>query len=139
MIPPSLASAVIVCVFIGWPTLPAERPPVEQPQPKAKVEVIATPKPKRVSPSRTAAGTATWYRWRQGQAAAGPGLRAALGRGWRGKTVRVVSGGRSVVVTLTDWCACKGNRIIDLDVRSFARLADPSRGVISVRVTEVQH
>jgi rare lipoprotein A (peptidoglycan hydrolase) len=39
-----------------------------------------------------------------------------------------------VTVKLSDWCACPNGRVIDLDVRSFARLADPSRGVITVEV-----
>lgn len=129
----ALALAIICILPIPFPldTVLA-RPVVEQPAPKVRVEV-------KPSPSRTAAGTATWYRWRQGQAAAGPALRALLGPGWRGKKVRACRDGRCVTVRLTDWCACKGNRVIDLDVRSFARLADPGRGVIKVRVTEVQH
>lgn len=75
-------------------------------------------------------GQATWYRWRPGEAAAGPRLRAALGAGWRGRLVHV----NGIPVRLTDWCACGGDRIIDLDRRTFARLALPSRGVIEVHV-----
>jgi hypothetical protein len=85
-------------------------------------------------------GTATWYRYVAGQAAAGPRLRAALGAGWRGRTVAVCAvgiGRRCVVVRLTDWCACGGNRIVDLDRRDFARLASPSLGVLAVTVTPV--
>lgn len=80
-------------------------------------------------------GTATWYSWRPGEAAAGPALRAALGSGWRGSTVTVTSAGHSVTVRLTDWCACGSGRIIDLDSRSFARLAPLSTGVIRVTVS----
>ena len=77
-------------------------------------------------------GTASWYRWHPGEAAAGPALRRALGPGWRGMRVTVCAG-RCVVVRLTDWCACR-DRVIDLDVRAFARLAAPSRGLVSVSV-----
>lgn len=83
-------------------------------------------------------GQATWYSYVVGQAAAGPRLRAALGPGWRGRVVTVCATGtrRCITVTLSDWCACQPpTRLIDLDVRSFAALADPSRGVISVTVT----
>lgn len=83
-------------------------------------------------------GVATWYDWRPGGAAAGPALRRALGPNWRGQRVRVCAGGRCVTVTLNDWCACgdRGGRptVIDLDRRSFAALAPPSRGVINVEV-----
>jgi hypothetical protein len=79
-------------------------------------------------------GIATWYAWRPGQAAAGPGLRAALGPGWRGRTVLVTAGARSAWVRLTDWCACPGGRVIDLDSRSFAALAPLSVGVLRVSV-----
>jgi hypothetical protein len=80
------------------------------------------------------AGVATWYAWRPGEAAAGPGLRSALGPDWRGTVVIVTAGARSVRVRLTDWCACPGGRVIDLDSRSFAALAPLSAGVLSVSV-----
>lgn len=104
--------------------------PAPTPEPTPRI----TPAPKRVT-----AGLATWYRWRPGEAAAGPALREALGSNWRGQRVRVCSAGRCVKVRLTDWCAC-GSRngkptVIDLDVRSFASLALPSRGVITVEVS----
>ena len=88
------------------------------------------------TPTRAALrGTATWYAYRIGQAAAGPALRAYLGRNWRGRTVVVWTGSRHITVRLTDWCWCpRGNRLIDLDVRSFRRLASPSRGILSVTV-----
>ena len=37
-------------------------------------------------------------------------------------------------VRLTDWCACGGERIIDLSDEDFATLAPLSQGVIRVRV-----
>jgi hypothetical protein len=84
--------------------------------------------------TRRLVGPATWYRWRIGQAAAGPRLRAALGPHWRGRIVRVVANGRSIVVRLTDWCACPYGRIIDLDMRSFRALTPLWRGVLRVTV-----
>lgn len=98
----------------------------------------------RTDPGRTPApqgftavqGDATWYDGNRKQAAAGPRLRRALGPDWRGRWVRVcVDGQGCIAVRLTDWCACGHGRVIDLDRRSFAALADPSRGVIPVWVT----
>jgi hypothetical protein len=82
-------------------------------------------------------GLATWYDAAPGQAAAGPTLRSLLGD-WRGQRVTVSANGRSVVVVLSDWCAC-GDRngkdtLIDLDDEAFAKLAPLSRGVIEVSV-----
>lgn len=64
-------------------------------------------------------------------AAAGPALRVG---NWRGRIVRVESGGRAVLVRLVDWCACP-SRVIDLYRSAFSRLASPSRGVILVSIT----
>ena len=80
-------------------------------------------------------GQATYYDYHQGQAAAGPALRQWLGPDWRGSTVRVCSRA-CVTVTLTDWCACSGERVVDLDRRDFARLAPLSVGVVAVTITE---
>ena len=80
-------------------------------------------------------GIATWYRWHPHQAAAGPSLRKALGRNWRGKWVNVTAGNRVIRVKLTDFCACGHGRVIDLDKASFAALAPPSAGVLRVTVS----
>lgn len=84
-------------------------------------------------------GIASWYRYIPGHAAAGPALRRALGPAWRGKVVRVCRVERTfavcVKVRLSDWCACYGSRVVDLDVRSFARLGSPSLGLVRVEVT----
>ena len=90
-----------------------------------------------VSSSAGLTGPASWYRWHPGEAAAGPGLRAALGPDWRGRLVVVTRAGSSVTVRLTDWCGCPGGRLIDLDSRAFAALAPLSRGVIQVRIAPV--
>jgi rare lipoprotein A (peptidoglycan hydrolase) len=85
-------------------------------------------------------GVASWYAWHPSEAAAGPALRRMLGPAWRGKTVTVRANGRSVRVRLTDWCQCysgtAAERIIDLDVRAFSRLAPTSRGLLRVEVTK---
>lgn len=91
--------------------------------------------------SEIVTGRATWYGARGMIAAAGPGLRQALGPGWRGRAVLVRAGDRSIVVRLTDWCACFGRnpakeRIIDLSDDAFAKLAPLSAGVIVVSVQD---
>lgn len=86
----------------------------------------------------TVAGVASFYRWHPGEAAAGPALRHWLGPHWRGQSVTVSRAGRSVTVILTDTCQCyegtATERIIDLDRRSFAVLASPSRGLAGVTI-----
>ena len=113
---------------------PAPVHPVVHQEPKA---VVSHAKPA----GRGTHGTATWYcgsRCTRGYpgglyAAAGSELRVG---DWRGRRVTVTaSNGRSVVVTLVDWCACKGERIIDLYGDAFARLAPLSRGVLRVTVS----
>jgi hypothetical protein len=89
-------------------------------------------------------GIASWYAYVLGDAAAGPALRAWLGPDWRGQRVTVCAIRHSdiptpcVVVTLSDFCRCQTNpdsvKVIDLDVRSFAQLADPSRGIVVVTI-----
>jgi hypothetical protein len=79
-------------------------------------------------------GKATWYDYVPGGAAAGPALRKALGSHWRGRSVSACRGDTCVTVTLSDWCACGHGRVIDLDDRSFAKLAPLSAGVITVKV-----
>jgi rare lipoprotein A (peptidoglycan hydrolase) len=96
-----------------------------------------------VGNTRRVKGVATWYclpgvssctsGYRGGlYAAAGSELRIG---NWRGRHVKVCGNGNCVVVTLIDWCACGGSRIIDLYHDAFSRLASPSRGGIGVTVT----
>jgi hypothetical protein len=111
------------------------RKPHYQPaQPKAETEVI---KPKAKPKAHGITGTATHYAYHEGQAAAGPALRKALGKGWRGTKVAVCLKAHCEEVVLTDSCWCpKGNRIIDLDKRDFAKYAPLGQGVIKgIRVT----
>lgn len=86
-------------------------------------------------------GQATWYCDSRATCTAGHGpgeLIAAIDRkdsGFRkGDRVLVSHGSRTVVVRIVDVCACGGSRIIDLSKAAFARLADPSRGVIDVTI-----
>ena len=90
--------------------------------------------------ARPLRGYATWYSSPSG-AAAGPALRDALGPGWRGRSVVVASSGASVVVRLTDWCACGARNgvptLLDLPRDDFAALALPSAGIVRVTVAPI--
>ena len=103
----------------------------------------ATPEPEPPTSAPAASlrlrGTASWYPAGSTDAAAGPALRAMLGKGWRGATVRVCNAQRAcTAVTLTDWCQCyRGTdteRLIDLPVDAFRELAPLSRGLVMVTV-----
>jgi hypothetical protein len=100
----------------------------------SEVPATATPSPGKpratTRPAQGRSGVATWFRAPAGTAAAGPALRAALGRDWRGRVVTV----NGIRVRLTDWCACGHGRIIDLNAGTFARIAPLSRGVVTVTV-----
>ena len=84
--------------------------------------------------SESMTGISSWYAYVAGQAAAGPALRAALSPGWRGSRITVCAGA-CVPVVLTDACQCYGSRLIDLDRSDFARLGDPSLGLLNVEVS----
>ena len=93
------------------------------------------PGPTPAGAPAAARGTASWYATGPaGVAAAGRALREALGPSWRHSRVRVTASGRSVTVTLGDWCGCPGGRLIDLPAAAFARLAPLSRGLVTVEV-----
>ena len=104
------------------------------------------PKPKAESKAPVgkirARGDATWY-CVAGVSPChrdyGGGLYAAAGSelrvgDWRGRTVTVCAGGACIRVTLVDWCACEGDRVIDLYGDAFRRLAPLDQGVIEVSV-----
>jgi len=99
---------------------------------------VAHAEPLPTPPRHGHAGYATWYAASGMIAAAGPALRRELGKGWRGERVRVTAGGRSVWVTLADWCACGPRHgrptLLDLSDDAFRRLAPLSRGVLRVTV-----
>lgn len=80
-------------------------------------------------------GKATYYAYHEGQAAAAPALRAAMGAGWRGQRVRVCHGQHCVTVRLTDSeTSTRLGALIDLDTRDFAKLAPLAEGRIAVTV-----
>ena len=100
------------------------------------LSLLAQPSPVAANASADASvtGTATWYRYHPGQAAAGRALRQALGPHWRGKWVSVTANGHTIRVRLTDSMG-RTSRLIDLDPHDFARLAPPSVGVLRVTVS----
>jgi hypothetical protein len=109
----------------------------------AVVLALGSPSPS-VPPEPTAPlrGLATWYDAPSKQdAAAGPVLRHALGRDWRGSWVRVMHGSLTVTVILSDWCQCQDRHgeptLIDLDDQAFRELAQLGSGVVSVRVERI--
>ena len=90
-----------------------------------------------------ASGTATWYcktgverlpprlpRWPVPAA----GARSASATG-AADASQVCGGGRCVIVTLIDWCACGNGHIIDLYSDAFQRLTPLSSGGLRVKVS----
>lgn len=114
---------------------PVPRPVVDQPVVTPLV-VLIRPKSKTIlrPTGQTLNGVASYYAWHADEAAAGPPLRAFLGSGWRGQSVRVCRSGVCRVVRLTDYCGCPNGRIIDLDTRTFAALGPLSAGLINVTI-----
>jgi hypothetical protein len=89
-----------------------------------------------VSAPAVITGPATWYDAPTARdAAAGPALRRALGRGWRDSTVQVCGKATCIEVVLSDWCACGHGHLIDLDDQAFRQLAPLSQGIVRVTVT----
>jgi hypothetical protein len=156
-----LLAALMLAGFApdAWMSAPRPALPFASPRPAARTEaptvtrcLTASPVPGRVTPSPTVTGsgpestrrpaaavslrgTATWFRSPAGVSAAGPDLRAALGPGWRGTSVRVCSSSACVVTVLGDTMAA--DRLIDLHRPLFARLAPLSVGVLRVLVTPI--
>lgn len=132
------------------PVLPQVSPVLPEVTPIPSRVPPITPQVPPITPPKlnlsSVRGSSTWYclagvsRCPAGYsggryAAAGPALRRALGD-WRGKTVFVsYAGSKPISVKLVDWCACKGDRVIDLFGDAFAKLAPRSRGVIPVTVS----
>ena len=124
MIPPTFAVVLALAASLSHPHVPDRAP-----------HAVTETRQTAIRPSTVALeGRATWFVAPSGTAAAGPALRAFLGKNWRGTVVTVTANGRTVTARLTDWCACGHGRVIDLDRRLFAQLAPPSRGVLRVTV-----
>jgi hypothetical protein len=103
----------------------------------------ATAKPSPAKPQRTTrpahglSGVSTWYAYREGQAAAGPRLRAALGSHWRGMVIEVCGKQSCTRARLTDFMGTHDRaKVIDLDDGLFRRICGPlSMGVCDVTVS----
>jgi hypothetical protein len=111
-------------------------------QPDVAPEAKATAQSKLPPTKVRARGTATWY-CEDGVSpchyAHSGGMYAAAGAeirkgDWRGRTVTVCAASDCIRVTLIDWCACAGNRVIDLYGDAFRKLAPLGDGVIPVTV-----
>ena len=110
---------------------------------RAESVVKATPRPTPPpNPTHNVSGRAAWYCQNGSGCPAGysGGLYAAAGAAlrvgnWRGRTVSVCGAGNCVNVTLVDWCACGGSRVIDLFGDAFRRVAPLSSGTVAVRVS----
>ncbi|MEO5885993.1 MAG: RlpA-like double-psi beta-barrel domain-containing protein [Candidatus Limnocylindrales bacterium] len=97
----------------------------------------------KLPPTRLRArGDATWY-CLSGVSAChrdfGGGMYAAAGAelrvgDWRGRTVTVCAGDDCIRVKLVDWCACPGDRVIDLYGDAFRRLSSLRTGILPVSV-----
>ena len=106
---------------------------------------VITPEPTADSVMRErirARGQATWYclpgmskchRDRSGGMYAAAGAQLRVGD-WRGRRVTVCREDDCVRVTLIDWCACAGDRVIDLYSDAFRRLESLSTGTMPVTV-----
>lgn len=122
----------------------SERKPRIQPQAE-RMKIAIEPKIRSGNSQNSSSvkGVASWYckagvsvcHYQYGPgsmvAAACGKLRAALPN-WRGKTVTVSSGGRSVQVKLVDWCG-HPSRVIDLYWEPMRRLG--GTGLLNVRVS----
>jgi hypothetical protein len=111
-------------------------------QPDVQPETDARAQSKLPPTKLRARGTATWY-CEDGVSpchyAKSGGMYAAAGSeirvgDWRGRTVTVCAGDECIRVTLIDWCACAGDRVIDLYGDAFRKLAPLGEGVIPVTI-----
>lgn len=111
-------------------------------QPEVDTSVDAKAQSKLPPTKVRARGTATWYcvdgvspchHAKSGGMYAAAGAEIRKGD-WRGRTVTVCAGSECIRVTLIDWCACAGNRVIDLYGDAFRKLAPLGEGVIPVTV-----
>jgi peptidoglycan lytic transglycosylase len=111
------------------PPTTAARPPVTAaPKPPATTSTTAAP-PTTEAAANTQTGGASWYDYNPGECA-----HPTIPKG----TVVAISRlgtGASVTCVVTDRGPHGAGRIIDLDSGTFAQLADPSEGVIQVRIT----
>ena len=100
---------------------------------QAVVRTTTTTRPKTTTttttPANSETGGASWYDYRPGECA-----HKTIPKGTV-VTVTNLATGASTTCVVTDRGPYDGARIIDLDRTTFAQIADPSRGVIEVRIT----
>jgi rare lipoprotein A (peptidoglycan hydrolase) len=108
------------------------------PKPKPKLVVVpkstttTTTAPKTTTtttPPNSEEGGATWYDYRPGECA-----HKTIPKGTT-VTVTNLANGATTTCVVTDRGPYGDGRIIDLDRSTFAEIADPSAGVIQVRIT----
>lgn len=130
------------------PPVPANlalyEPPTTSVTASTVAPVLTAASPPASAPDRPAAGqalrgyAAVHATGRDGlYAAAGPALRAALGRHWRGMRVIVAYRGHWIVVRLSDYCRCdtaEPAKLIDLSDEAWAQLTGRPWGVVRVTV-----
>jgi hypothetical protein len=120
--------------FVLAASIVASPSPAPHPSPTIRTRPASTeaPRHRKALAGHNLTGTATWYAYRRGEAAAGPALRRAL-PGWRGRTVLV----NGVRVRLTDYMGTTNQaKVIDLDAGLFRAICGPlSRGVCRVTVS----
>jgi rare lipoprotein A (peptidoglycan hydrolase) len=109
-------------------TAPKRAPATVKTPPATAPKATAPPAPEPVS-QNVQVGDASWYAYNPGQCA-----HPTIPKGTV-VTVTRLSTGVSVTCVVTDRGPTSGGRIIDLDRSTFAQLADPSAGVIEVRIT----
>jgi peptidoglycan lytic transglycosylase len=102
--------------------------------PERRATTVRQPAPTTVvttttAPSNEQEGGASWYDYRAGECA-----HRTLPKGTVVTITRLDTGARATCV-VTDRGPWGAGRIIDLDRGTFAQLADPSTGVIQVRIT----
>lgn len=118
-----------------WSTL---QPPAASGQPTSGRSLFPEPIVLAARSDHRIAGRASWW------ASFGPGIYAALPGYVAGTDVRirVCAGDRCVVSNVITGCQCHvgtpDERIVDLSRDAFARLADPSLGLVSVTVAVLE-
>lgn len=134
--------------FAPWWVEPLVRP-IRPPDPTLSAIPSATHRPQIATPRPAGGigtavgavkGTASFYAYHPGQAAAAKRLRDAIGPNWRGTLVEVRYAGRKpIFVVLTDFeSSTLPGRLIDLSEEDFGTLVGPGwyqRGRVGVTVT----
>lgn len=129
--------ALLVCLVAPWSG--PDVIPTVAPIPRLVERAMRAPSGNLPVQTMGLRGVASWYATPGLTAAAGPKLRRWLGPNWRGATVVVSTGERSVAVKLLDWCQCfkgqRSERLIDLSDGAFAALAPLASGLVRVTIT----